>query len=69
VQNRQRDNHQQLVVLLILLCLAHPLYSLAIDSRFGALIGNLGTIALAKFTYLKIPRSSKQAAWLIWEVG
>jgi tryptophan-rich sensory protein len=65
VQNSQRTNHQQLVVFLILFCLAHPLYSLAIDSRLGALIGNLGTILLATFTYLKISHSSRQAALLV----
>jgi translocator protein len=65
VQNSQRTNHQQLVVFLILFCLAHPLYSLAIDSRLGALIGNLGTFLLATFTYLKISHSSRQAALLV----
>jgi tryptophan-rich sensory protein len=65
VQNSQRTNHQQLVVFLILFCLVYPLYSLAINSRLGALIGNLGTILLATFTYLKISRSSKQAALLV----
>jgi translocator protein len=65
VNNIKQTNHQQLVVFLILFCLAHPLYSLAIDSRLGALIGNLGTIVLATFTYLKIYHSSKQAALLI----
>jgi translocator protein len=65
VQNSQRTNHQQLVVFLILFCLAHPLYSLAIDSRLGALIGNLGTTLLATFTYLKISHSSRQSALLV----
>lgn len=65
VQNSQRVNHQKLVVYLILFCLAHPLYSLAIDSRLGALLGNLGTIALAIYVAIYIRTSSKNAALLI----
>lgn len=66
VTNIQQTNHQQLVVFLILFCLAHPLYSLAIDSRLGALLGNLGTILLAIYVAKNIHISSKNAALLIF---
>jgi translocator protein len=68
IHSPQRNYHQQLIVFLILFCLAYPLYSLAINSRLGGLLGNFGTIGLALFVAANIRTSSKLAALLILPV-
>jgi translocator protein len=62
------QQHQQLVVILIIFCLVEPLYSTAIDSRLGGIIGTIGAVILSAFTVLTINASSEIAALLVLPV-
>lgn len=53
------------ITFLLVSCLLYPLYSLAIGSVIGGLIGNLWTIALAVFTISRVWRVSPVAAYCI----
>lgn len=53
------------VTVLIVSCLIYPLYSLAIGSVIGGLLGNIWTIALAAYVVAVVRRVSKNAALLI----
>jgi tryptophan-rich sensory protein len=61
--------HQQLIVSLIIFCLLQPLYSTAIGSRVGGLLGTLATVVLAAFTTVSVRSSSELAALLILPVA
>jgi benzodiazapine receptor len=54
-----------LISILFVSCLIYPLYSLAVGSVIGGLIGNLWTIALAAFAVAVVWRVRKDAALLI----
>jgi tryptophan-rich sensory protein len=54
---------------LLVSCLLWPLYSLAIGSLVGGLIGNLWTIALAAFTIFQISKLSKTDPHLALPAG
>ncbi len=53
------------ITLLLVSCLVYPLYSLAIGSAVGGLLGNLGTMALAGYLVMRLPRWSAPAALAI----
>jgi len=57
-----------LLDILIASCLVYPLYSLAIGSVIGGLIGNIATILLSTYTFYRLYGKSKQAAWLIFPI-
>jgi translocator protein len=67
--NLQAASHQQLIVILIVFCLLQPLYSTAIGSRVGGLLGTLATVVLAAFTAVSVRSSSEFAALLIFPVA
>lgn len=54
--------------ILIISCLLYPLYSLAIGSVLGGLIGNIFTIVLASYVFIRVLKVSKTAAWLIFPI-
>jgi translocator protein len=62
------QQHQQLILILIIFCLIQPLYSTAINSRLGGILGTIGAVALSAFTVLTIRNSSEIAALLIMPV-
>jgi translocator protein len=61
--------HQQLIAILVIFCLLQPLYSTAIGSRVGGLLGTLATVVLAAFTAVSVRSSSELAALLITPVA
>jgi translocator protein len=63
------QQHQQLVLILIVFCLVQPLYSTAINSRFGGILGTVGAVILSVFTLLTIRNSSEVAALLVIPVS
>lgn len=62
------QQHQQLILILIVFCLAQPIYSTAINSRLGGVIGTVGAVILSAFTVLTIYNSSGIAALLVLPV-
>lgn len=56
------------VTFLVIFCLIWPLYSLAIGSVIGGLLGNFETIAIATFAVIRVWMISKPAAFLIMPV-
>ena len=56
---------QKWVTGLLIFCLCYPLYSLALNSATGGLIGNVATVALAAFTVVRVYPVSRPAAFLI----
>jgi len=56
------------ITLLIGFCLLYPLYSLALNSFIGGLIGNLATIVFASFTIVRVWSISQLASVLIMPV-
>lgn len=56
------------VTFLLIFCLIWPLYSLAISSVIGGLVGNMGTIAIAVIAVTRAWMVSKTAALLIMPV-
>lgn len=56
------------VTILAVSCLIYPLYSLAIGSVMGGMIGNVWTIALTGFVMSRLWRVSKGAAWLVFPI-
>jgi translocator protein len=65
----QVASHQQLIAILVIFCLLQPLYSTAIGSRVGGLLGTLATVVLAAFTAVTVRSSSELAALLILPVA
>ncbi len=61
--------HQQLVLGLIIFCLVQPLYSTAINSRLGGILGTVAAFGLAGFTAVTIRSSSTIAGLLIVPVA
>jgi translocator protein len=61
--------HQQLVLGLIIFCLVQPLYSTAINSRLGGILGTIGAFGLAIVTIVSIRSSSTLAALLILPIA
>ncbi len=53
---------------LIVSCLLYPLYSLAIGSVVGGLIGNVFTVLLATFVFFKAYPVSKKASWFLFPI-
>ncbi len=56
------------VLILILFCLAYPLYAIATDSWALGLIGNFLTIALALYVIVRVWPASPPAAWLVFPI-
>jgi tryptophan-rich sensory protein len=61
--------HQQLVLGLIIFCLVQPLYSTAISSRLGGILGTVAAFGLAGFTAVTVRSSSAAAGLLIVPVA
>jgi tryptophan-rich sensory protein len=61
--------HQQLVLGLIIFCLVQPLYSTAINSRLGGVLGTIAAFGLAGFTAVTVRSSSAIAGLLIVPVA
>lgn len=56
------------ITVLMISCLVYPLYSLALGSRIGGLLGNLETITLTIFVVVRVWSISKSAALLVLPV-
>ncbi len=56
---------RRLIMLLLLFCLAYPVYTLGLKSEGIGLIGNLMTIALSVFVVIRVGSISRLAAGLV----
>ena len=56
---------KNLLIGLLLFCLAYPIYTIGFTSRLLGLIGNMATIALTIFIITKVFKFSKTAAYLL----
>jgi translocator protein len=53
------------LVILLLFCLAYPIYTIGFNSELIGFFGNLATIALTIFVFIKTRKFSKSAALLL----